>query len=128
MTDTILVIDDEMDIRDLLSDIFMDEGYNVLKAAHSEQELSLFNDHDIDLIILDILIENRDMDGIENLKTLKKNKDHAHIPILMISGHGNVEMAVNAMKIGAYDFIEKPFQIDHILMNTKRALTQKKVS
>jgi two-component system nitrogen regulation response regulator NtrX len=127
VTDTILIIDDEADIRDLLCDIFMDEGYNVFKAAHSEQALSLINDHEIDLIILDIWLENSDLDGIEILKTLKKSKQKSHIPILMISGHGNVEMAVNAMKIGAYDFIEKPFQIDHILMNAKRALTQKRL-
>jgi len=127
LTDTILIIDDEADIRNLLADIFEDEHYNVMKAAHSEQALAHIKHHHIDLIILDIWLENSDMDGIEILKHLKQDDRYAHIPVLMISGHGNVEMAVNAMKIGAYDFIEKPFQIDHILLNTKRALTQKQL-
>lgn len=125
MTDTILVIDDEADIRDVLGDILEDEGYGVLKAAHSEQAISLIKANDVSLIILDIWLENSDMDGVEILKTLKSTQSRfKHIPILMISGHGNVEVAVNAMKIGAYDFIEKPFKVDHMLMTVSRALQQ----
>ncbi|PCI00290.1 MAG: hypothetical protein COB76_03840 [Alphaproteobacteria bacterium] len=125
MRDHILVIDDEADIRDVLGDILEDENYNVLKAAHSEQALSLINEGNISLIILDIWLENSDMDGIEILKTLKSAKgEHSDIPVLMISGHGNVEMAVNAMRLGAYDFIEKPFKIEHMLLTVERALEQ----
>ncbi len=124
MSQTILIIDDEADIRDILADIFIDEGYNVLKAAHSEQALSLITNNKIDLIVLDIWLDNSDMDGVQILKHLKSGA-HKNIPILMISGHGNVEMAVNAMKMGAFDFIEKPFKIDHILLTVNRALEQK---
>lgn len=121
---TILIIDDELDIREMLAGIFEDEDYNVLKAAHSEQALTTIKNNDIDLIVLDIWLDNSDMDGVQILKHLKSStfKD---IPVLMISGHGNVEMAVNTMKIGAFDFIEKPFKIDHILLTASRALEQK---
>ncbi len=125
MTSYILIIDDEADIREMLSGIFEDEGYEVLKAAHSEEALALISKYKISLIVLDIWLDNSDMDGMQILKCLKKKSDIQHIPILMISGHGNVEMAVNAMKIGAFDFIEKPFKIDHILLTVKRALEQK---
>lgn len=122
---TILIIDDEEDIRELLGEIFEDEGYAVLRAAHSEQALSLLSSHNIDLIVLDIWLDNSDMDGMQILKHLKSHEGTKEIPVLMISGHGNVEMAVNAMKIGAFDFIEKPFKIDHILLTVQRTLEQK---
>jgi len=125
MSKTILIIDDEADIREVLADIFNDEGYSTLKAAHSEQAFSVIKNNKIDLIVLDIWLDNSDMDGIQILKTLKNDPHFRTIPILMISGHGNVEMAVNAMKLGAFDFIEKPFKIDHILLNVGRALEQK---
>jgi two-component system nitrogen regulation response regulator NtrX len=125
MTSKILVIDDEADIRDVLADIFADEGYSVLKAAHSEQAFHIIEKEEPDLIVLDIWLENSDLDGIGILKHLKKDKsNHNKIPVLMISGHGNIEMAVRAMKIGAYDFIEKQFKIDHILLTAQRALEQ----
>jgi two-component system nitrogen regulation response regulator NtrX len=125
MTQTILVIDDEADIRDVLADIFEDEGYNVLKAAHSEQAFNIIKDTKPDLIVLDIWLENSDMDGIGILKDLKNNNSsYFNIPVLMISGHGNIEMAVKAMRIGAYDYIEKPFKIDHMLLTVERALEQ----
>ncbi len=127
MTQTILIIDDEADIRNILADIFQDEGYNILKAAHSEQAFSIIQDHQIDLIVLDIWLDNSDMDGVQILKTLKKKLQTNNIPVLMISGHGNIEMAVNAMKLGAFDFIEKPFKIDHILLTVQRALDQKEL-
>lgn len=124
MTQTILIIDDEADIRSVLSDIFTDEGFQTLKAAHSEQALALLQQNHVDLIILDIWLENSDMDGIEILQYLKKQDDYKTIPTLMISGHGNIELAVKAMKIGAFDFIEKPFKIDHILATVERALSK----
>lgn len=125
MAHSVLIIDDEADIRDLLGDIFADEGYQTHKAAHSEQALAMIKSESIDLIVLDIWLENSDMDGIEILRHLKNNTDYNNIPVLMISGHGNVELAVDAMKIGAFDFIEKPFKIDYILLTAERALEQK---
>jgi two-component system nitrogen regulation response regulator NtrX len=125
MTQTILIIDDEADIRDILADIFEDEGYNVLRAAHSEQALSLIKNNEINLIVLDIWLDNSDMDGMQILKHLKSRPSVKDIPILMISGHGNVEMAVNAMKIGAFDFIEKPFKVDHIVLTVNKAIEQR---
>jgi DNA-binding NtrC family response regulator len=124
---SVLIIDDEADIRALLTGIFEDEEYQVLQAAHSEQALALIGKHEVDIIILDIWLDNSDMDGIQILKTLKKNKVYSGIPVLMISGHGNIEMAVNAMKLGAFDFIEKPFKIDHILLAAQRAYEQKQL-
>lgn len=123
MTHKILIIDDEADIREVLADIFQDEGYTVFKAAHSEQAFSYVKKEKPDLIVLDIWLENSDMDGMEILKELNKNKENS-CPVLMISGHGNIEMAVKAMKLGAYDFIEKPFKIDHMLLTVERALEQ----
>jgi len=123
MTPKILIIDDEADIREVLADIFADEGYMVFKAAHSEQAFAQIKTEKPDLIILDIWLENSDMGGMEILKELGKVKDNA-CPVLMISGHGNIEMAVKAMKLGAYDFIEKPFKIDHMLLTVERALEQ----
>lgn len=123
MTHKILIIDDEADIRDVLADIFQDEGYSVFKAAHSEQAFAYVEKERPDLIVLDIWLENSDMDGMEILKELNKNTDN-FCPVLMISGHGNIEMAVKAMKFGAYDFIEKPFKIDHMLLTVERALEQ----
>lgn len=125
MIGTILIIDDEADIRELLADIFEDEGYTVLKAAHSEQALAVLDQNKIDLIVLDIWLDNSDMDGMQILKHIKDQDQYKDLSILMISGHGNIEMAVNAMKIGAFDYIEKPFKVDHILLTVKRALEQK---
>lgn len=123
MTHKILIIDDEADIREVLADIFQDEGYAVFKAAHSEQAFAQVKKEKPDLIVLDIWLENSDMDGMEILKELGKDKENS-CPVLMISGHGNIEMAVKAMKLGAYDFIEKPFKIDHMLLTVERALEQ----
>lgn len=110
----ILIVDDEKDIRFLLREILEDEGYDVAEAAHSE---AAYSDIAIkgmpDLVILDIWLENSDRDGMEILGDLKKRSKS--LPVLMISGHGNIEMAVKAIKIGAYDFIEKPFNTDRLL-------------
>ncbi|HCK31911.1 MAG TPA: sigma-54-dependent Fis family transcriptional regulator, partial [Rhodospirillaceae bacterium] len=103
---TILIIDDEDDIRSLLKDILEDEGYKVLQAAHSMQAEHVIDHHNVDLLILDIWLENSDKDGIELLRSLRKTGFDK--PVLMISGHGNVDTAVQTIKLGAYDFIEKP--------------------
>lgn len=117
---TILIIDDEDDIRSLLNDILEDEGYKVLQAAHSMQAEHVIDHHNVDLLILDIWLENSDKDGIELLRSLRKTGFDK--PVLMISGHGNVDTAVQTIKLGAYDFIEKPFKTERLLLTVKNAL------
>lgn len=119
MTD-ILVVDDEKDIRDLISDILKDEGHGTRLAWNSETAMAEINSRAPDLIILDIWLKESRMDGIEILKTVRR--DNPDIPVVIISGHGNIEIAVAAVKQGAYDFIEKPFNIDQLLVIVSRAL------
>ncbi len=119
MTD-ILVVDDEKDIRDLIADILKDEGHGTRMAWNSESALGEINGKAPDLIILDIWLKESRMDGIEILKTVRR--DNPDIPVVIISGHGNIEIAVAAVKQGAYDFIEKPFNIDQLLVVISRAL------
>lgn len=116
----ILIVDDEKDIRFLLREILEDEGYAVGEAPHSEAAFAEFAKMQPDLVILDIWLENSDRDGMEILADLKKKT--RTLPVLMISGHGNIEMAVKAIKLGAYDFIEKPFNTDRLLHLVTRAL------
>lgn len=120
MTDPILIVDDEADIRDILCDILEDEGYDVVTAAHSEAAFHVIKQTPPLLAILDIWLENSDKDGLEILQTL--SQDYPETTVLMISGHGNVETAVKAMQLGAYDFIEKPFKIDHLIRTVERAM------
>lgn len=119
MTD-ILVVDDEKDIRDLISDILKDEGHNTRTAWNSETAMAEINAKAPDLIILDIWLKESRLDGIEILKSVRR--DNPDIPVVIISGHGNIEIAVAAVKQGAYDFIEKPFNIDQLLVVISRAL------
>lgn len=117
----ILIVDDEKDIRFLMREILEDEGYVVAEAPHSEAAYAEIAAHGMpDLVILDIWLENSDRDGMEILADLKKRS--RTLPVLMISGHGNIEMAVKAIKFGAYDFIEKPFNTDRLLHLVTRAL------
>ena len=116
----ILVVDDEKDIRDLIGEILIDEGHEVSLAESSEQAINFINDAPPQLIILDIWLKDSKMDGIEILKTVKLN--NPTIPVVIISGHGNIKIAVAAVKQGAYDFIEKPFNIDQLLLIKNRAL------
>ncbi|MGB0631720.1 MAG: sigma-54-dependent transcriptional regulator [Alphaproteobacteria bacterium] len=120
MADEILVVDDEDDIRNLIADILADEGYNCRTAYDSDSALSAIAERRPDLLILDIWLEGSALDGMEILERVYT--DHAGVPVVMISGHGNVETAVNAIKLGAYDFIEKPFKADRLLLTVKRAL------
>lgn len=117
---SILVVDDEKDIRELIGDILRDEGHDVRLAWNGESTLKELNHSPPDLIILDIWLKDSHMDGIEILKTVKR--DNPSIPVVIISGHGNIEIAVAAVKQGAYDFIEKPFNIDQLLVVISRAL------
>lgn len=116
----ILIVDDESGIRSLIKGILEDEGYATCEAANDKQAHETFAKEAPDLVILDIWLEGSEKDGIALLKDFTEQDEH--IPVLMISGHGSIETAVNAIKIGAYDFIEKPFKTDRLLLMIKRAL------
>ncbi|MCV2881051.1 sigma-54-dependent transcriptional regulator [Actibacterium sp. XHP0104] len=116
----ILITDDERDIRELISDILKDEGYSTRLAANSDECMKAINEEPPALMILDIWLKDSRMDGIDILSTVKR--DNPDIPIVIISGHGNIEIAVAAIKQGAYDFIEKPFNIDQLLVVIRRAM------
>lgn len=116
----ILVVDDEKDIRDLIGQILLDEGHTVKPAYNSTSAMDYINNKEPSLIILDIWLKDSEMDGIEILKSVKQNNPLC--PVVVISGHGNIEIAVAAVKQGAYDFIEKPFNTDQLLLVLNRAL------
>lgn len=116
----ILIVDDEEDIRTLISDILGDEGFDTRMAANSEEAMAELNREPPGLMILDIWLKDSRMDGIDILKVTKR--DNPDVPIIIISGHGNIEIAVAAIKQGAYDFIEKPFNIDQLLVVISRAM------
>jgi len=114
----ILIVDDEKGILDTLADILEDEGYDVFLTDDAETALEILEKEEIDLIFLDVWLPK--MSGIEAIKKIKE-KD-SDIPIIMISGHGNVEIAVEAIKLGAYDFLEKPLSMERVILTTERAL------
>ena len=116
----ILIVDDERDIRELISDILKDEGYQTRLASNSDECMAAVNAEAPALMILDIWLKDSQMDGIDILKTVKR--DNPGIPVVIISGHGNIELAVAAIKQGAYDFIEKPFNIDQLMVVVGRAM------
>ena len=116
----ILIVDDEKDIRELVSDILIDEGYTTQLAANSEDTFKSIEKSKPKLIILDIWLKESKLDGIDILKHVKLN--NPDIPVVIISGHGNIEIAVAAIKQGAYDFIEKPFNIDQLTVVIARAM------
>jgi len=120
MMSNILIVDDEKDIRELIGDILKDEGYTVRLAANSDDCMAEINADAPSLMILDIWLKDSRMDGIDILKTVKR--DNPDIPVVIISGHGNIEIAVAAIKQGAYDFIEKPFNIDQLMVVVSRAM------
>ena len=116
----ILIVDDEKDIRELVSDILIDEGYSTRLAANSDQTFDAINAEPPKMMILDIWLKESKLDGIDILKQVRQN--NPDIPIVIISGHGNIEIAVAAIKQGAYDFIEKPFNIDQLMVVISRAM------
>ncbi|PKP73215.1 MAG: sigma-54-dependent Fis family transcriptional regulator [Alphaproteobacteria bacterium HGW-Alphaproteobacteria-6] len=116
----ILIVDDERDIRELIADILRDEGFATRVAANSDECMAAINDDAPALMILDIWLKDSRMDGIDILKSVKR--DNPDVPIIIISGHGNIEIAVAAIKQGAYDFIEKPFNIDQLTVVIARAM------
>ncbi len=116
----ILVVDDEADIRNLISDILQDEGYVVHLASNGANAIEIVKSRRPNLVFLDIWLNDSRFDGIELLDVIKK--DHPFVPVIMISGHGTIETAVNTLKKGAYDFIEKPFTVERLLLSVKKAL------
>lgn len=120
MARDILIIDDEEDIRELIAGILEDEGYSARSAADSDQCLQAIEARLPSLLILDIWLQGSRLDGLELLELIKSK--HRDLPVIVISGHGNIETAVAAIKKGAYDFIAKPFEADHLLLTVERAV------
>ena len=116
----ILIVDDEKDIRELISEILNDEGFSTRLSSNSAECLNQVSSAPPSLLILDIWLKDSNMDGIDILKKVKV--DYPQVPVVIISGHGNIEIAVSAIKQGAYDFIEKPFNIEQLLVVIKRAM------
>lgn len=115
----VLVVDDEIDIRDLVSDILKDEGFTARTAADSTQAFKMLHDKIPSAIILDIWLQGSELDGLGILEIVKKR--YPLIPVIVISGHGTIETAVSAIKMGAYDYLEKPFTHDKLIILLKRA-------
>ncbi len=120
MAHDILIVDDEPDIRALIEGILADEGYETRQAANSDQALAAFKLRRPSLVILDIWLQNSKLDGLGILEAL--HSEAPRVPCVMISGHGTIETAVQAIQQGAYDFIEKPFKSDRLLLIIARAL------
>ncbi len=116
----ILIVDDERDIRELISDILKDEGFTTRLAGNSDEAMAAVAEERPGLMILDIWLKDSNMDGIDILKCIKR--DYPEVPVVIISGHGNIEIAVAAIKQGAYDFIEKPFNIDQLMVVIRRSM------
>jgi two-component system, NtrC family, nitrogen regulation response regulator NtrX len=119
MINEILVIDDNADIRELISSILIDKGFAVRQAANFSQAIAEINKKLPDVAIIDVKLDKGDNDGIELLVHIKKIDNE--IPVIMISGHANVQMAVDSLKLGAFEFIQKPFTSERLLNFTKRA-------
>lgn len=116
----ILVVDDEEDIRDLVAGILEDEGYETRTARDSDSALDEIRSRRPSLVFLDIWLQGSRLDGLALLDEIKSS--HPELPVVMISGHGNIETAVSAIRRGAYDYIEKPFKADRLLLVAERAL------
>jgi len=116
----ILIIDDEIDISESIVAILTDEGFSCDSASNSNEAIQLIDINKYDLIILDVWLNDPEYDGIKLLKFIKK-KD-LKIPIIIISGHGSIDMAVEAIKEGAYEFVEKPFKSERLILSVSRAL------
>ena len=120
MSQEILIVDDEADIRELVSGILEDEGYRTRSARSADEALQAIETRRPHLLFLDIWMQGSRLDGLQLLDVIKKG--HPDLPVVMISGHGNIETAVSAIKRGAYDFIEKPFKADRLVLVAARAL------
>src|SRR4051795_11883132 len=120
MAHDILIVDDEPDIRMLIDGILADEGYETRNAGGADAALAAFNARRPSLVILDVWLQGSRLDGIALLELF--HGEEPQVPVVMISGHGTIEMAVGAIQHGAYDFIEKPFNSDRLLLVASRAL------
>ncbi|MEF8823181.1 MAG: sigma-54 dependent transcriptional regulator [Desulfohalobiaceae bacterium] len=118
MGSRILVVDDEEDIRMSLIGILEDEGYEVITSESGEEALRIMASEDVDALFLDIWLTGKD--GIDVLETVRR--DYSDVPVVMISGHGNIETAVQTIKMGAFDFIEKPLSLEKVVVAAKKAL------
>ncbi|MCQ8782611.1 nitrogen assimilation response regulator NtrX [Mangrovibrevibacter kandeliae] len=125
MASDILIIDDEADIRELVSGILEDEGHETRVAANADAALQSIADRVPRLIFLDIWLQGSRLDGLDLLDAIKAQ--HPEVPVVMISGHGNIETAVSAIRRGAYDYIEKPFKADRLILVAQRALETSKL-
>ncbi len=120
MATDILIVDDEADIRELVSGILSDEGHGTRTAKDADDALALVAARRPHLMFLDIWLQGSRLDGLQLLEIIKEQ--HPTLPVVMISGHGNIETAVSAIRLGAYDFIEKPFKADRLVLVADRAL------
>src|SRR6478609_9755492 len=114
MAHDILIVDDEADIRDLVAGILEDEGYDTRTARDADTALAAIANRRPSMLFLDIWMQGSRLDGLQLLEVIKQ--EHPELPVVMISGHGNIETAVAAIKQGAYDFIEKPFKADRLVL------------
>ncbi len=120
MAGDILVVDDEADIRDIVAGILDDEGYRTRTARNADEALSAIEARRPNLVFLDIWMQGSRLDGLQLLDVVRER--HPELPVVMISGHGNIETAVSAIKRGAYDYIEKPFKADRLVLVAERAM------
>jgi len=119
----VLIVDDEIDISESISAILQEEGLKCTTVSNSVDAIDSINKVSFELIILDVWLNEEDYDGIKLLKLIKKN--YPKIPVIIISGHGNIDMAVEAIKEGAYEFVEKPFKSERLILSVSRALEVK---
>src|SRR3954447_914540 len=125
MSSDILIVDDEADIRELVAGILEDEGHRARTAGSSDEALAAIEARRPHLVFLDIWLQGSRLDGLQVLDLVKAQ--HPDLPVVMISGHGNIETAVSAIKRGAYDYIEKPFKADRLVLVAERALEASKL-
>ena len=123
MYPAVLIVDDEVSIIDSLEGILSDDGFEVMHAFNGYEALKVIEKQSPDIVLLDIWMPG--MDGIETLKEIKKTSPH--LPVVMITGHGTIESAVDATKSGAYDFLEKPLSIDKVMVTINNALNFRKL-
>src|ERR1041384_5323905 len=120
MASDILIVDDESDICELVAGLLQDEGYSTRTARDSDAALNEIRARRPNLVFLDIWLQGSRLDGLQLLDSVKEQ--HPEMPVVMISGHGNIETAVADIQRGAYDFIEKPFKADRLVLITQRAI------
>jgi two-component system nitrogen regulation response regulator NtrX len=120
MAADILVVDDEADIRMLIGGLLADEGYTTREAGNSDEALAAIRQRQPNLVVLDIWLQGSTLDGLQILEVIKR--EYPSLPVLMISGHGSTETTVEAMRLGAVDFIDKPFKSEHLLVRIGKAL------